>query len=54
MQTSTRIFELRQRGYLITAVRTVVMDRDSFTHTGVALYTLCSEPAKSGTQGAAQ
>lgn len=43
-QAPTRVFELRQRGFDIETTRVVVIDADGFTHRGVALYTLHSEP----------
>lgn len=43
-QAPTRIFELRERGYEITSDPVTVIDADGFPHSGVALYTLISEP----------
>lgn len=44
-QCPTRIFELRARGYDIETQRVSVVDRDGFSHKGVALYVLHREPA---------
>lgn len=49
-QAPTRIFELRERGYEITSHPVTVVDADGFAHSGVALYTLISEPVKEGRQ----
>jgi hypothetical protein len=51
-QCPTRIFELRARGYDIETQRVSVVDRDGFSHRGVALYVLLAEPgAQVGGQG---
>ena len=54
MAAGTRIWELRQRGYVISAEKMALTDRDGFAHAGVARYTLLSEPAESGTVGVAE
>lgn len=43
-QAPTRVFELRQRGFQIETSRVVITDTDGFTHHGIALYTLQTEP----------
>ncbi len=44
-QAPTRIWELIHRfGFHIDSSRVTVVDRDGFTHPGVALYALISEP----------
>ncbi len=43
-QVSTRIFELRALGYNIVTSFVTLTDRDGFTHSGCALYTLVAEP----------
>lgn len=45
MQSSTRIFELRKRGYTIpTVARRDMFDADGYRHTRVAVYALLAEP----------
>lgn len=45
MQSSTRIFELRRRGYSIpTVARCDLFDADGYRHTRVAVYALVGEP----------
>lgn len=45
MQSSTRIFELRARGYSIpTVARRDLFDADGYRHTRVAVYALVAEP----------
>ncbi len=45
MQSSTRIFELRARGYSIpTVARRDMFDADGYRHTRVAVYALVGEP----------
>lgn len=39
-----RVRELQKRGYLFDVARITTTDADSFTHRGVALYTLIREP----------
>ncbi len=46
MQSQTRVFELRAKGYDIPTVsRVTVFDDQGFPHCGVALYELVREPA---------
>lgn len=40
----SRVFELRAKGFLIDKTTVTVVDRDGYAHTGVALYSLDSEP----------
>jgi len=55
MQSQTRIFELRARGYdLPTVGRITVHDDRGFPHRGVALYELLAEPLAPSTQGIRQ
>lgn len=44
MQTSTRIFELRRRGYNIATTRRDLFDADGYRHERVAVYTLLGKP----------
>lgn len=45
MQSQTRIFELRARGYdLPTVSRVTVADEEGYVHAGVAVYELLAEP----------
>lgn len=45
MQSSTRIFELRKRGYAIpTVARRDMFDADGYRHPRVAVYALLAEP----------
>ena len=47
MQSQTRIFELRARGYDIPTVgRVTVYDDQGYPHRGVAVYALIAEPAQ--------
>lgn len=39
-----RIFDLRERGFQIASSRITTVDSDSFSHVGVSLYELVSEP----------
>ena len=49
MQTSTRIHELRARGYNIpTVARRDLFDADGYRHERVAVYALAGEPAAPG------
>ena len=43
-QVSTRIHELRQRGYLISKTLVQIIDSDGWPHNRVARYCLESEP----------
>ncbi len=43
-QVSTRIFELRKRGYNIVTAFVTLTDAAGFTHSGCALYSLVAEP----------
>lgn len=47
-QQSTRIFELRRRGYDIQTERVTLYDRDGFMHRGCARYHLRSAPNHGG------
>jgi hypothetical protein len=50
MQSSTRIFELRQRGYcILTVARRDMFDADGYRHERVAVYALIGEPDAPGT-----
>ncbi|PWW47734.1 helix-turn-helix domain-containing protein [Melaminivora alkalimesophila] len=40
----SRIFELKAKGFLIDKTTVTVVDRDGYSHTGVALYSLVAEP----------
>ncbi len=40
----SRIFELKAKGFLIDKTSVTVVDRDGYSHAGVALYSLVSEP----------
>lgn len=40
----SRIFELKRMGFVITRHCVTVVDRDGFSHAGVALYSLEAEP----------
>ena len=42
-----RVRELIRRGYEISSARVTSVDGDGYTHVGVALYSLLSEPAES-------
>jgi len=45
MQSQTRIFELRARGYDIPTIgRVTITDDQGYPHYGVALYELVAEP----------
>jgi hypothetical protein len=45
MQSQTRIFELRARGYILpTVARVTVADDEGYLHSGVAVYELHGEP----------
>lgn len=45
MQSQTRIFELRARGYSLPTIgRVTVYDDQGYPHHGVALYELVAEP----------
>ena len=47
MQSQTRIFELRARGYdLPTVGRVTIIDEQGYPHRGVAIYALIAEPAQ--------
>ena len=47
MQSQTRIFELRARGYdLPTVGRVTIIDDQGYPHRGVAIYALIAEPAQ--------
>ena len=47
MQSQTRIFELRARGYDIPTVgRVTIIDDQGYPHCGVAVYALIAEPAQ--------
>lgn len=46
-QAPTRVFELRGAGFDIQTTRVSVIDSDSFSHVGVALYALVAEPTGS-------
>jgi hypothetical protein len=41
---AARCLDLKKRGYLITSSRVSTVDSDSYTHRGVALYSLQGEP----------
>lgn len=47
-QQSTRIFELRRRGYDIVTERVTLYDQDGFMHRGCARYHLRSAPNHGG------
>lgn len=47
MQSQTRIFELRARGYDISTVgRVTIIDDQGYPHRGVAVYALIAEPVQ--------
>lgn len=39
-----RVLDLIEMGYVVESARVTTVDSDGFTHRGVALYTLLSEP----------
>ena len=46
-QAPTRVLELRRMGFEIVTHRVTLVDRDGFSHQGVALYELIAEPSGS-------